>query len=115
MLIISTGNDTKLIAYSTNEFTNIGPHDICHAPQTLAIQLVCSNASSMLLIQSSKWLDMFMVNVKGGYGVSTTDIVARVKSKSKRKIIYNSMSSSQRFFFIFTFGNFISFDYLWSL
>nr|KAJ0225452.1 hypothetical protein LSAT_V11C100000180 [Lactuca sativa] len=95
-MLISAGDDTKLFAYSANEFTKFGPHDICPAPQRPAIQLVCS--SNMLLVQASKWLDIFTVDVKRGDAVSTTDMVARVKSKSKRKIICSSMSSSGRFF-----------------
>lgn len=100
-MLISAGDDTKLFAYSANEFTKFGPHDICPAPQRPPIQLVCSSRvdgfSYLLLVQASNWLDIFTVCVKRG-DVSTTDadMVARVKSK--RKIICSSISPSGRYF-----------------
>nr|XP_043636160.1 WD repeat-containing protein PCN-like [Erigeron canadensis] len=105
-MLISAGDDTKLFAYSANEFTKFAPHDICPAPQRPPVQLVCSTANKfayLLLVQASHWLDIFTVNVKKdvsgpGGSVSTTDMVARVKSKGSRKIICSSFSSSGRFF-----------------
>ncbi|PWA47601.1 sucrose synthase [Artemisia annua] len=44
------------------------------------------------------WLDVFTVHVKQGGGVSTTDMVARVKSRGLRNIICSSISPSGRFF-----------------
>ncbi|KAK9087107.1 hypothetical protein Syun_029501 [Stephania yunnanensis] len=38
-MLISAGDDTKLFAYSTQEFTKFAPRDICPAPQRLPIQL----------------------------------------------------------------------------
>ncbi|KAI3685876.1 hypothetical protein L6452_35137 [Arctium lappa] len=110
-MLISAGDDTKLFAYSVNEFTNFAPHDICPAPQRPPIQLVCSTVDRLtylLLVQASHWLDIFTVHVKredvsnmfSGFsgGLSTTDMVARVKSKGLRKIICSSISPSGRYF-----------------
>ncbi|KAK9065678.1 hypothetical protein SSX86_015079 [Deinandra increscens subsp. villosa] len=98
-MLISAGDDTKLFAYSANEFTKFAPHDICPAPQRPPIQLVCSTVDGftyLLLVQASRWLDIFTVNAKGD--VSTTDLVARVKSKGLKKIICSSISPSGRLF-----------------
>ena len=94
-MLISAGDDTKLFAYSANEFTKFGPHDICPAPQRPPIHLVCSSFSSLLLVQASSWLDIFTVHAKRG---DVSDNVARVKSKGSRKIICSSISPSGRFF-----------------
>ncbi|GJT01612.1 U3 small nucleolar RNA-associated protein 4 [Tanacetum coccineum] len=100
-MLISAGDDTKLFAYSVNEFTKFAPHDICPAPQRPSIQLVCRTTDKLtylLLVQAPHWLDVFTVRVKQGGGVSTTDMVARVKSRGLRKIICSSISPSGRFF-----------------
>ncbi|KAI3491235.1 hypothetical protein L1887_44492 [Cichorium endivia] len=101
-MLISAGDDAKLFAYSAKEFTKFGPHDICPAPQRPPIQLVCSSRvdgfSYLLLVQASRWLDIFTVHVKRGSGVLTTDMVARVKSKGLRNIVCSSISPSGRFF-----------------
>ncbi|XP_071737627.1 WD repeat-containing protein PCN-like [Rutidosis leptorrhynchoides] len=105
-MLVSAGDDTKLYAYSVNEFTKFSPHDICPAPQRPPIQLVCNTVDKftyLLLVQSSNWLDVFTVQPKRDGsepcgGVSTTDMIARVKSKGSRKIICSSISPSGRFF-----------------
>ncbi|KAM7516977.1 hypothetical protein LguiA_006560 [Lonicera macranthoides] len=109
-MLISAGDDTKLYAYSANEFTKFSPHDICPAPQGPPIQLVLNtvyNQTPLLLIQASYWLDIFCVRLKEGAvidmgsgpgGFASTDMVARVKSKASRKIICSTMSSSGVFF-----------------
>ncbi|KAJ9560351.1 hypothetical protein OSB04_005511 [Centaurea solstitialis] len=110
-MLISAGDDTKLFAYSVNEFTKFAPHDICPAPQRPPIQLVSSTVDRLtylLLVQASHWLDIFTVHVKRedepkmfsgpSGGLSTTDMVARVKSKGLRKIICSSISPSGRYF-----------------
>ncbi|MFS7946747.1 hypothetical protein Hanom_Chr06g00539951 [Helianthus anomalus] len=94
-----------LFAYSANEFTKFAPHDICPAPQIPPIQLVCRTADSdrlahLLLVQVSHWLDVLTVDVKRDGGVSTTDMVARVKSTGLRKIAGSSVSPSGRFLLI---------------
>ncbi|MFS7977980.1 putative transcription factor WD40-like family [Helianthus anomalus] len=105
-MLISAGDDTKLFAYSANEFTKFAPHDICPAPQRPPMQLVCSTVDGftyLLLVQASRWIDIFTVNVKRDVsgpsgGVSTTDLVARVKSKGLRKIVCSSISPSGSLF-----------------
>ncbi|XP_061366874.1 WD repeat-containing protein PCN-like isoform X2 [Gastrolobium bilobum] len=112
-MLISAGDDTKLFAYPVKEFTKFSPHDICPAPQRTPIQLVLNTAfdqSSMLLVQSSHWLDVHLLhprNVRTSYilkkekrnvntagGFAKTEILARVKSKASRKIICSAISNS---------------------
>jgi U3 small nucleolar RNA-associated protein 4 len=111
-MLISAGDDTKLFAYSAKEFTNFSPHDISPAPQSPPIQLILNtvfNQTPLLLIQSAFWLDIFCVRVKKGSagpdsscgpssGLAATDMVARIKSKSSRKIVCSAMSASGEFF-----------------
>ncbi|KAL8225435.1 hypothetical protein R6Q57_017992 [Mikania cordata] len=100
-MLISAGDDTKLFAYSANEFTKFAPHDICPAPQRPPIQLVCRIADRLtylLLVQAPHWLDLLTVHVNREGGVSTTDLIARVKNRGLRKIICSSISPSGRFF-----------------
>ncbi|KAF3621835.1 putative cirhin-like isoform 2 [Capsicum annuum] len=105
-MLISGGDDTKLFAYSVKEFTNFSPHDICPSPQRPPIQLaantICSQAS-LLLVQASYWIDIFCVRVKNGAvsdsggpsgGAARTDLVARVKCKTSRKITCSALSPS---------------------
>ncbi|KAF4379875.1 hypothetical protein G4B88_021008 [Cannabis sativa] len=110
-MLISAGDDTKLYAYSVKEFTKFSPHDICPAPQRLPIQLAVNtvfNQSSLLLVQSACWLDIFCVRTKTGavpdmaYGPSgglmATDQLARIKSKGCRRIICSIISNSGVYF-----------------
>lgn len=105
-MLISAGDDAKLFAYSANEFTKFSPHDICPAPQRVLVQLAVNtraNQPSLLLVQASNWLDVLRVCVpdagSGPYGgLVTTNVVARVKSKSSRKIICSAMSNSGELF-----------------
>lgn len=106
-MLISAGDDTKLYAYSVKEFMQFSPHDICPAPQRVPIQLVLNtvfNQASLLLVQSSCWLDVLHVRIKNGAlpdmasgssrGLASTDLVARVKSKASQKIICSAISNS---------------------
>ncbi|XP_028806860.1 WD repeat-containing protein PCN isoform X2 [Neltuma alba] len=106
-MLISAGDDTKLFAYAVKEFTKFSPHDICPAPQRVPIQLVpktASNQSAILLVQSSHCLDILSVQPKKGIfpdvtrptsgGFAKSDLLARVKSKSSRKIICSAISDS---------------------
>ncbi|KAJ1396928.1 WD40/YVTN repeat-like-containing domain superfamily [Sesbania bispinosa] len=99
-MLISAGDDTKLFAYPVKEFTKFSPHDICPAPQRTPIQLVLNtafNQSSMLLVQSSHWIDVHLLqlkNVHTGGGFAKTEILARVKSKASRKIICSTIANS---------------------
>lgn len=110
-MLISAGDDTKLFAYSAKEFTQFSPHDICPVPQKPPMQLVLNtvfNQTPLLLIQASKWLDVFCIRAKTSahpdissgpsVGIATTDLVVRVKSKASQKIICSSMSNSGVFF-----------------
>ncbi|ESW32921.1 hypothetical protein PHAVU_001G028900 [Phaseolus vulgaris] len=99
-MLISAGDDTKLFAYPVKEFTMFPPHDICPAPQRTPTQLVLNsifNQSKILLVQSSKHIDVHLLphkNVSSPGGLTKTEIVARVKSKASRKIICSSISNS---------------------
>lgn len=103
-MLISAGDDTKLFAYPVKEFTKFSPHDICPAPQRTPIQLVLNTAfdqSPVLLVQSSQWIDVHMLQLKnvstaGSY--AKTELVTRVKSKASRKIICSTISNSGQFF-----------------
>lgn len=99
-MLISAGDDTKLFAYPVKEFTQFSPHDICPAPQRTPIQVVLNtafNQSSMILVQSSHWLDIHLLqlrNVHTAGGRAKTEMLARVKSKASRKIICSTISNS---------------------
>ncbi|KAL8092358.1 WD repeat-containing protein PCN-like isoform X2 [Apium graveolens] len=110
-MLISAGDDTKLFAYAANDFTQFSPHDICLVPQKPPMQLVLNtvfNQTPLLVIQASKWLDIFCIRSKTSShtdissdpcaGIATTDLVVRVKSKASQKIICSSMSNSGVFF-----------------
>ncbi|XP_031281366.1 WD repeat-containing protein PCN-like [Pistacia vera] len=102
-MLISAGDDTKLFAYSAKEFTKYSPHDICPAPQRVPVQLVHNTIfdhTSLLLVQSSYWIDILSVRLKSNMnsgtsgGHATTDLLARVKSKASQKIICSTISNS---------------------
>ncbi|XP_008778520.1 WD repeat-containing protein PCN-like isoform X1 [Phoenix dactylifera] len=103
-MLISAGDDTKLFAYSAKEFTQFSPHDICPAPQRPSVKLVHDtvlDGASVLLVQSSVWLDVFLVKLDGTVAPSVssgrntiTQLLARLKSKGSRKIICSTISST---------------------
>lgn len=101
-MLISGGDDTKLFAYSAQEFTRFSPHDICPAPQRVPIELVHNTIfcqTSLLLVQASCWIDILRVSVKNNSaGRAATDLLARVKSKASRRIICSTISKSGAFF-----------------
>ncbi|KAG8633354.1 hypothetical protein MANES_18G095200v8 [Manihot esculenta] len=110
-MLISAGDDTKLFAYSAKEFTKFSPYDVCPAPQRVPIQLVLStvfNQNSLLLVQGSYWLDILCVHMRSGImpdigpgpsrGHANTDLVARIKTKSSRKIICSTISNAGTLF-----------------
>lgn len=106
-MLISAGDDTKLFAYSIKEFTQFAPHDICPAPQRVPMQLVVKTpigGASFLLVQYASFLDILHVHAKSVVdpkkvsGRNTnTQLVARVKSKSSRKIVCSTISSTGLF------------------
>ncbi|WJX86237.1 hypothetical protein P8452_68576 [Trifolium repens] len=104
-LLISAGDDTKLFAYPVKEFTTI--HDICPAPQGTPIQLVLNtafNQSSMLLVQSSRWLDIHLLQLRNVHTVGRRANPktqhfkiygsGRVQSKASQQIICSTISNS---------------------
>ncbi|KAJ6799663.1 U3 small nucleolar RNA-associated protein 4-like protein [Iris pallida] len=103
-MLISAGDDAKLFAYSAQEFTQFSPHDICPAPQRASLQLVAStivDGASMILAQYSGWLDVMLVKLGHHKALNspiakstTTQLLARIKSKASRKIISSTASSS---------------------
>ncbi|XP_072979529.1 WD repeat-containing protein PCN-like [Typha angustifolia] len=107
-MLISAGDDTKLFAYPAKEFTLFSPHDICPAPQRPLVKLVPDSVidgASMMLLQSSCWLDVLLfkpdVNVAASmsFGKNTSaQLLARLKSKGSRKIICSSISSNRMLF-----------------
>ncbi|KAI4375064.1 hypothetical protein MLD38_012976 [Melastoma candidum] len=110
-MLISGGDDTKLFAYSVQEFTKFSPHDICPAPQRLSVQLVLDsvfNQSSLLFVQTSTSVDILSLRTQSagfrGSGVgpsggrAITQLLARVKSKASRKIISSAISPSGEHF-----------------
>ncbi|KAL2318430.1 hypothetical protein Fmac_032306 [Flemingia macrophylla] len=103
-MLISAGDDTKLFAYPVKEFTKFYPHDICPAPQRTPIQLVLNsvfNQSKMLLVQSSQWIDVHLLQLKNVCtpgGIAKTKILSRVKSKASQKIICSTISNSGALF-----------------
>ncbi|KAG0502909.1 hypothetical protein HPP92_002981 [Vanilla planifolia] len=63
-MLISGGDDTKLFAYSAQEFTKFSPHDICPAPQRVLVQMVHNtviDGASMVLAQHDAQLDVLLV------------------------------------------------------
>lgn len=109
-MLVSAGDDTKLFAYSANEFSKFSPHDICPAPQRVPIQLVLNSDfnQTLLLVQASYWLDILCLRSKNGVvpdmgsrlsgGFAATDLLVRVKSKASQKIICSTISTSGAFF-----------------
>ncbi|CAN0843781.1 WD repeat-containing protein PCN [Linum grandiflorum] len=108
-MLISASDDTKLFAYSANEFSKFSPHDICPAPQRMPVHLVLNtifNKDPLLLVQASSSLDIFRVRTKSGKksdgvpgpskGRANTDLVARMITENK--IICSCISNSGMLF-----------------
>lgn len=104
-MLISAGDDTKLFAYSANEFTQFAPHDICPAPQPALIKLAANSSSldgaSIMLVQSSSYLDISLVKADSNsapsvsFGRSTsTQLLARINKTKGSRIICSAISSS---------------------
>ncbi|KGN55281.1 WD repeat-containing protein PCN [Cucumis sativus] len=110
-MLMSGGDDTKLFAYSAQEFTKFSPHDICPAPQRAPMQLVLNtvfNQAPLLLVQGAHSLDILCIRPKSGSfgdkacgpskGHTKADLLVRVKSKASRKIICSTISNSGKLF-----------------
>lgn len=105
-MLISGGDDTKLFAYSANEFSKFSPHDICPAPQRVLVQLVHGSAiggRDVILVQNPGWLDVMPVFVgfkaksskrkhMDSGKIATAQLLARVKCKKLEKIICSTIS-----------------------
>ncbi|KAJ0458010.1 hypothetical protein HanIR_Chr15g0780291 [Helianthus annuus] len=85
-MLISAGDDTKLFAYSANEFTKFAPHDISALHHKYHQFSWCVGQLTV-----TGWLIFFWFRLH-------TDMVARVKSTGLRKIACSSISPSGRFF-----------------
>ncbi|XP_010555470.1 PREDICTED: U3 small nucleolar RNA-associated protein 4-like [Tarenaya hassleriana] len=97
-MLISAGDDSKLFAYSVQEFTKFSPHDICPAPQRVPIQMVHSTVfkqTSLLLVQGVCSLDVLRIHISSD-STSTKPLV-QVKSKNSR-IICSAISNSGSLF-----------------
>ncbi|KAK9129714.1 hypothetical protein Sjap_010201 [Stephania japonica] len=107
-MLISAGDDTKLFAYSAQEFTKFSPHDICPAPQRLPIQLALgtlSCGSPLVLVQGSTFLDVLKVHAKGvsaperRHGKNpSSQLIAHIKSKVSRRIVCSTVSHAGTLF-----------------
>ncbi|KAG0498662.1 hypothetical protein HPP92_002972 [Vanilla planifolia] len=107
-MLISGGDDTKLFAYSAQEFTKFSPHDICPAPQRVLVQMVHNtviDGASMVLAQHDAQLDVLLVKSDhtppcgapiGRKAIS--QVIAHVKSKGSRKITSSTISNNGNLF-----------------
>jgi U3 small nucleolar RNA-associated protein 4 len=103
-MLISGGDDTQLYAYPAKEFTGFKPHCICPVPQRTPIHVALNtsfNQSPMLLLQSSRWIEVRLLHLKnvrrtGDY--AKAESVGRFKIKASRKIICSTLANSGVFF-----------------
>lgn len=102
-MLLSAGDDTKIFAYSTTNFTRFSPHDICPGPQRVPVHLaLCSNSKggSIVVTQSSNALDVLSVKLENTSDICrvdghlTTHLLARIKSRGSSKILSSTISSS---------------------
>ncbi|CAO2833918.1 unnamed protein product [Amaranthus hypochondriacus] len=95
-MLLSAGDDTRIFAYSANEFTKFSPHDVCPAPQRVPVHFVQSSAFNkmpLLLVQSSNGVDIMSLKLGNGAaldkapgGPATTNLLVRVNKKGSGKI-----------------------------
>ncbi|MQM05672.1 hypothetical protein Taro_038481 [Colocasia esculenta] len=107
-MLISSGDDTKLFAYSVREFTKFSPHDICPTPQRLPVKLALNSlidGAPLVLVQYPTRLDILPVQMQSNAAAGkdfgknvTTPLLARVKSKGSQKIVCSALSNSGAFF-----------------
>lgn len=102
-MLLSAGDDTKIFAYSTTNFTSFSPHDICPGPQRVPVHLALgcnSKGGSVVITQSSNTLDILSVKLENASDICrvdghvTTHLLARIKSRGSRKILCSTISSS---------------------
>ncbi|XP_021851251.2 WD repeat-containing protein PCN [Spinacia oleracea] len=103
-MLLSAGDDTRMFAYSANEFTKFSPHDVCPAPQRVPVHLVQNsvfNKMPLLLVQASNGVDILSLKLGNGTGPdkaqggkAATNLLARVNSKGSGKITCSAISPS---------------------
>uniref|UniRef100_A0A803M2L7 Uncharacterized protein n=1 Tax=Chenopodium quinoa TaxID=63459 RepID=A0A803M2L7_CHEQI len=103
-MLLSAGDDTRMFAYSANEFTKFSPHDVCPAPQRVPVHLVQNSVFNMmplLLVQGSNGIDILSLKLgngtaldKANSGHAATNLLARVNSKGSGKITCSAISPS---------------------
>uniref|UniRef100_A0A7C8YJ30 Uncharacterized protein n=1 Tax=Opuntia streptacantha TaxID=393608 RepID=A0A7C8YJ30_OPUST len=113
-MLLSAGDDTKIFAYSVNEFTKFSPHDVCPAPQRALVHMVQNSAFNqmpLLLVQASNRVDIMSLRLGNGVlpdkasrGIVSTNLLARVNSKGSGKITCSAFSPSGS---LFSFSNHI--------
>lgn len=107
-MLLSAGDDTRIFAYSANEFTKFSPHDVCPAPQRVPVHIVQNsifNKMPLLLVQTSNGVDVLSLKLGSGadldkaYGArAATNLLARVSSKGSGKVTCSTMSPSGKLF-----------------
>lgn len=108
-MLLSAGDDTRIFAYSANEFIKFSPHDVCPAPQRVPVHLVQNsvfNKMPLLLVQGSNGVDILSLKLGGNGAVldkargghAATNLLARVNSKGSGKITCSAISPSGSFF-----------------
>ncbi|KAL2895013.1 WD repeat-containing protein PCN [Bienertia sinuspersici] len=107
-MLLSAGDDTRMFAYSANEFTKFAPHDVCPAPQRVPVHFVQNsifNKMPLLLAQTTNGVDILSLKLKNGAvldkapgGQASTSLLARVNNKGSGKIICSSISPSGSLF-----------------
>ncbi|KAK9128805.1 hypothetical protein Syun_017602 [Stephania yunnanensis] len=75
-MLISAGDDTKLFAYSAQEFTKFAPRDICPAPQRLPIQLAFGTLACGSSLGNSYDAKSFIICFWGIEGIHFAEYVA---------------------------------------
>lgn len=99
-MLISSGDDTKLFAYSAMDFTNFAPHDICPAPQRPLVNLTKQRSTSdgdgqIMLIQQYNRLDVKVLeNVTGNVKRTRNQPThLQLKSEGLRRIVCSAISA----------------------
>ncbi|KAK9756493.1 hypothetical protein RND81_01G101700 [Saponaria officinalis] len=111
-MLLSAGDDTRMFAYSANEFTKFSPHDVCPAPQRVQVHFAQNSIFKqmpVLLVQAANRVDIMSLRLGSGIipdkassGHASTTLLARVNSKASGKITCSSISPSGS---LFSFSN----------
>ncbi|KAL9225646.1 hypothetical protein vseg_001545 [Gypsophila vaccaria] len=110
-MLLSAGDDTRMFAYSANEFTKFSPHDVCPAPQRVQVHFVQNSIFKqrpLLLVQAANSVDIMSLGLRGtipdkaSSGHASTTLLARAINKASGKITCSSISPSGA---LFSFSN----------